>query len=244
MKSFSWDIICFGQKEPIKVQFFRLLSALMKVHSIAFLKPQGFIQILNHCWVSWQIPPLYYCSSNLVYFELKEPIKKNFSNFWMVGWKFTKFLMSYLKLQLSFSSNFASLFIVTKDNSSVLFYVKLYMIWTKGTNQSAKFQAFDCSCEISPDLYFERLLLLKVCKISAKKVWQIYVSWNWTVMKNGKKNWFCCFINDNDLVDFDLSTRNSQNFYYDYFFLCKVYNVWPKKVHMSYLSWQWRCRVI
>ena len=121
MKSFSWDIICFGQKEPIKVQFLRLLSALMKVHPIAFLKPQGFIQILNHCWVSWQIPPLYYCSSNLVYFELKEPIKKNFSNFWMVGWKFTKFLMPYLKLQLSFSSNFASLFIVTKDNSSVLF---------------------------------------------------------------------------------------------------------------------------
>ena len=53
---------------------------------------------------------------------------------------------------------------------------KLYMIWTKGAHQSAKFQTFDCSREISPNLYFDRLLLLKVYKISAKKVQRIYVS--------------------------------------------------------------------
>ena len=33
-KCSSWNIICFGQKEPIKVQFCRLLSALMKVHPL------------------------------------------------------------------------------------------------------------------------------------------------------------------------------------------------------------------
>ena len=44
------------------------------------------------------------------------------------------------------------------------------MISTKGAHQSAKFQTFDCSCKISPNLYFDRLLLLKVYKISAKKV--------------------------------------------------------------------------
>ena len=43
------------------------------------------------------------------------------------------------------------------------------MIWTKRTHQSAKFQTFNCSSEISPSLYFHRLLLLKVYKISAKK---------------------------------------------------------------------------
>ena len=43
------------------------------------------------------------------------------------------------------------------------------MISTKGAHQSAKFQTFGCSLEISPDLYFDRLLLLKVCEISAKK---------------------------------------------------------------------------
>ena len=53
------------------------------------------------------------------------------------------------------------------------------MIFTKGAHKSAKFQNFDCSGEISPNLYFNRLLLLKVYKISAKKVQSSYVSWYW-----------------------------------------------------------------
>ena len=44
------------------------------------------------------------------------------------------------------------------------------MIWTKGAHQSEKCQTFNCSPEISPNLYIDRLLLLKVYKISAKKV--------------------------------------------------------------------------
>ena len=40
-----------------------------------------------------------------------------FSDFWVVGWKFTKFLMPYLKPQVSFSLNFASLFNVMVDKS-------------------------------------------------------------------------------------------------------------------------------
>ena len=40
----------------------------------------------------------------------------------------------------------------------------------------AKNQTFDCSREILPNLYFKRLLLLKVCKISAKKVQRSYVA--------------------------------------------------------------------
>ena len=41
------------------------------------------------------------------------------------------------------------------------------MIWTKGANQSAKFQTFDCSGEISSNLYFGRFF--KIYKILAKK---------------------------------------------------------------------------
>ena len=41
------------------------------------------------------------------------------------------------------------------------------MIWTKGAYQSARFQTFDCSRKISPNLYFDKLL--KVYKILAKK---------------------------------------------------------------------------
>ena len=43
------------------------------------------------------------------------------------------------------------------------------MIFTKGTHHSAKFQTFDWPGEISPNLYFARLLLLKVYQVSAKK---------------------------------------------------------------------------
>ena len=120
LKFSGWNIICFGQKESIKVQIFRFLSALMKVHPIPHAifetTRSGFIQILHHCSVSWKITPLYFFSSNLYTLD-----KKQFSDFWMVGWKFTKFLMSCLKLQVSFSLNFASLFSAMRDNSSVLF---------------------------------------------------------------------------------------------------------------------------
>ena len=43
------------------------------------------------------------------------------------------------------------------------------MIFTKGAQHSAKFQTFDCSGEISPNVCFDRLLLLKVYKVLAKK---------------------------------------------------------------------------
>ena len=63
------------------------------------------------------------------------------------------------------------------------------MIWTKEAHQSAKFQIFDCSPEILPNLYFYRFLLLKVSTISAKKVQRNYVSWHWRVMRNLRENW-------------------------------------------------------
>ena len=66
-----------------------------------------------------------------------------------------------------------------RGDSSVLFQLKLYMIWTKAAHQSAKLQTFDCSREILPNLYFHWLRLLKVYKISAKKVQRSYVSWHW-----------------------------------------------------------------
>ena len=44
------------------------------------------------------------------------------------------------------------------------------MFWTKGAHQSAKFETLNCSRKISPNLYFDRFLLMKVYKISTKKV--------------------------------------------------------------------------
>ena len=45
------------------------------------------------------------------------------------------------------------------------------------------------SSQISPNLFFNKPLLLKVCKISAKTVQRSYASWHWRVIQSLKKNW-------------------------------------------------------
>ena len=60
--------------------------------------------------------------------------KFRFWHFRVLWWKFAKFLMSFSKRQVSFSSNFASLLNVMKDNSSVPFQVKQYILCSKGTH--------------------------------------------------------------------------------------------------------------
>ena len=54
--------------------------------------------------------------------------KCKFSDLPLLALKFTKFLMSFLELRVSFSSNFASLFSVMRQNSFVLFHLNLYML--------------------------------------------------------------------------------------------------------------------
>ena len=64
LKFSSWNIICFWQKGPINVQFFRLLSALMKIqpipHAIFETTRSEFIQNLHHWLVSWKLTPLFF----------------------------------------------------------------------------------------------------------------------------------------------------------------------------------------
>ena len=133
-------------KRAYQSTIFRLLSTLMNVHPIPHAifetTRSEFIQILHHCLVSWQITPLYFCSSNLVYFGQKEPIEKKFSDFWVVGWKFTKSLMSYLKPEASFS--------LTLHHSSVsweitlLYFFSWNFIWF-GQKEPIKVQNFRLS---------------------------------------------------------------------------------------------------
>ena len=113
------------------------------------------------------------------------------------------------------------------------------MIWTKGAHQSARFQTSDCSHKISPNLYFDRLLLLKVYKSFAKKVQRSYVSLPWTMMQNLKKNW--SVVSKMIRIWWVLTgvLNTLKNLHFHWFLLCKVFNVWPKKVERSYLSWHW-----
>ena len=111
----------------------------------------------------------------------------------------------------------------------------------QGAHQSAKFQTFDCSGKISPNLYFDRLLLLRVYRGSAKKKYggNKFLMIPKSHAKFEEKLTFC-FKNDKNLANFDQSTKNLKNLHFDWSLLCKVYNASPKKVQRSYISWHWR----
>ena len=111
-------------------------------------------------------------------------------DFWVVGWKSTKFLMPYLKPHVSFSLKFSSLFNVMRDKSSVLFFAETFYDFYKRSPPKCNISDFWLLGKISPNLYFDRLLLLKFYKILAKKVQRSYVSWYWRVVQNLKKNQF------------------------------------------------------
>ena len=136
-------------------------------------------------------------SSNLIYFEQNSPSKRNF---WTFEW-----LGEYSSNSTCHIWNHKSVY-----HSRMSWEMKLFMIWAKRVHQSVKFHTFDCSCEISPSLYFERLLLLKVYKISAKKIIEeLYLV---TLKSDAKfeEKLIYCFKNDKNFVDFNPSTQKSQ----------------------------------
>ena len=92
--------------------------------------------------------------SNLYTLDKKSPSKWKF---WVLGWKITKFLMSYLKLQVKFSLKFASLFSVMRDNSSVLSF-RWNCTWFR-QKEPIKVQDFRL---LTAHLFDFWLLLLKV----------------------------------------------------------------------------------
>ena len=99
-----------------------------------FLKPQKVRLYWNFAplfSVMEDTSSVFFFSSNLIYLGQKYPIEVKFLDFLVVGWTFTQFLMSCLKRQVSCSLNFALLSSVRRNNSSVHFYLYLYIIWQK-----------------------------------------------------------------------------------------------------------------
>ena len=134
-----------------------LLSS--KIQFPSFIKRRGsrygqfsnrkwvFLKNLDHSSVSWEITLLLFLAETLYAIDKSSTAKCKFSDLPLLVVKFTKFAMSFLQPRTSFSSNFASLISVMRDNSSVLFHLKLYMLSTKETRQSANFRTFNCSHE-------------------------------------------------------------------------------------------------
>ena len=104
------------------------------------------------------------------------------------------------------------------------------MIFTKGAHQRAEYQTFDCSGEISPNFYIDRLVLLKVCKMSAKKVQTSYI-YLMTLKSDAKfeEKPICCLKNDKTLINSDRALKSLKNVPFYCSLSCKVYTDWPKK---------------
>ena len=124
---FSSKNIYFAQKEPIKVKIFETFECSGQNLSNSLCQPWNGksipLQILYPSSVSWITTPLYFFSSNNIYFAQKKPIKvKIFETFKCLRQNLSNFLfMSILKWQVDSSPNVICLFSFMKDNSAVLF---------------------------------------------------------------------------------------------------------------------------
>ena len=75
--------------------------------------------------------PLYFLAQTLHTFYKRSSSKCKFSDFPLLALKFTKFLMSFFKQKVSFSSKFGSFFSVMGDNSSAVFSRNFIYYWQK-----------------------------------------------------------------------------------------------------------------
>ena len=84
----------------------------------------------------------------------------------------------------------------------------------------------------------------KYMQFQLKKIQRSYVSWYWRLMQNLKKNKFD--VSKLTRIRWILiqALKSLQNFHFDWSLSCKVYNLWPKKLQRSYLSWHQRvCKI-
>ena len=152
---FSSNNIYFAQKELIKMKIFEIFkcSGQILLNSLCqFWNDESIpLQIFYPSSVLWRITPLYFFSSNIIYYAQKEHIKMKMSeSFKCSGQNSSEFLMSILKWQVNSSSNFASFFNVMTHNFSVDFKLTFFLLWIKGSHQYANFETFNCSGENLP----------------------------------------------------------------------------------------------
>ena len=181
LKFSSWNIICFGRKESFECSnesspnsschFWnhkvRVYSNFASLFSSKKDNSSVFFQLKPH--ILWT----------------KEPIGVKFSDFWVVGWKFTKFLMSYLKLKVSFSLNLASFPLNLVSWEITLLYFFSWKFLSFGQKKPIKVQnfriptahmKFNQICTLTGSSYW------KYTKFQLKK-YRGVVSWHWRVIQ-------------------------------------------------------------
>ena len=135
------------------MQISRLATARIKIHQImSFLEQSVSFSSNFASLISVMIHNFCTFSSKLLYaLDKKIRSKYKFSDFRLLAWKLTKFLISFFKSQVNFYLDFAIPFSVMTHNSSEIFQLKHYMLCTKRAHQCTIFQTFGCSNESSPN---------------------------------------------------------------------------------------------
>ena len=95
---------------------------------------------------------------------------------------------------------------------------------------------FNASSGKSENLHFYVLLLSIAYKVSAKKVQKNYLSRHRRVIQTMNKNSLFLKNGMTNLMNFNLSSENSENVHFDGIFLSKVCNVWVK-INRRIVSW-------
>ena len=100
-----------------------------------------------------------------------------FSDFWVVGWEFTKFLMSYLKPQVSFSFKLCIALQCYGIYVFCTFLAETLFDFYKRSLPQCRISDFWLLRWNFTKVVLWLAIFLKVYKVSAKKVWRSYVSW-------------------------------------------------------------------
>ena len=115
------------------LKFIKVLNSILKqpvISSSSFAS--FFIVMTNNSPVNFKL-------IHFLNLDKRIPSKSQFRDFQLLCIKFPKFLMSFLKVQIIFPSNFASLFSVIKHNSSALFTTQALHNLVKGSPLKCKF---------------------------------------------------------------------------------------------------------
>ena len=114
-------------------KFAKFLKSFLKAQvSFPSIFSSKFISIKHNSSILFLTQTIY----TLVKSSLLNP---NVWDFGVLGLKLVKFLMSILNWQVSFSSNFVSLFFAMTQNSSVNSKLIHFLLWIKGSHQSSNF---------------------------------------------------------------------------------------------------------
>ena len=147
---------------------------ICQIPHVIFENMSVFLQTSHQSSVPSNIIPLYFFSSNIIYFGQRSPLKSNFFRFSSASVKIYQIPHVNLKWQVNFSSNFESFFIFITHNYSINFKPINFLFWTKGSRQSP---SFECSGENLPNssCYFSnhKSVVLQILHHSS-------VSWNIT----------------------------------------------------------------